>query len=200
MSSGLYGDIEIVERFQASVSAANLAQPFLVPVDLEIIGMMIQVGTAPGASDGVTVNISDSPTSQLANVSAYNLWTATNVPTISGTGVRNFTTSTSLSVVENRPYPVNYPLPGPSGTTGYATAQATAKVTSTPVVTPPLMYEYQMGSLVAPDNTYTDFNGFTGVPANIVHAGDVLTFVVAASGSGLGSTANLAISLLCAKN
>ena len=49
---------------------------------------------------------------------------------------------------------------------------------------------------MAPDNTYTDLNGFT-VPASTVHAGDVLSFVVTAGGSAVsvGSAANLEIVL-----
>jgi hypothetical protein len=52
-----------------------------------------------------------------------------------------------------------------------------------------------MGALVAPDNTYTDFNGFTSA-ASHVHAGDILTFVV---GGTAGSSANLEVVLYCQK-
>ena len=43
----------------------------------------------------------------------------------------------NATVNQNTPYAVNYPLPGPSGSVGYKTAQATSTVTEMPVVTPP---------------------------------------------------------------
>jgi hypothetical protein len=196
MSSGLYPNAEIVERFQASVSAANLAQPFIAPCDLDIIGLLAVVGTAPGSTNVMTLNVNNSPTSQLANVSAYNLWTAANVPGITGTSTKSFATSTTQTLIENIPYPLNYPLPGPSGTRGYVTAQATSQTTETPVVAPPTMAVYQLLGLTPPDNTYTDFNGVASTPASLIHAGDVLTFVV---GGAVGSAANLAISLYMQK-
>lgn len=196
MASGLYPNAEIVERFQASVSAANLSQPFVAPCDLDVLGLVAVVGTAPGGSNVMTLNISNSPTSQLANVAAFNLWTAANVPSITGTSTKSFTTNTSQTLIQNVPYALNYPLPGPAGAKGYTTAQSTAQTTQSPVVAPPTMAVYQMGALVLPDNTYTDFNGFTGTTAARVNAGDVLTFVV---GGVVGSAANLAISLYLQK-
>jgi hypothetical protein len=189
MSSGLYSNIELVERTQASYSAAAIGQPFLCPCDMDVVGMALWIGTAPGAAAAVTVQISDSPTSQLASVSAYNLWTAANIPTISGTNKMNVS-AVSTTVVQNTPYAVNYPFPGPSGSTGYKTAQATSTVVETPVVTPPTISEYGISGLVAPDNTYTDLNGVTQ-SASFVHAGDVLTFTVAAGTGGAGSAAGV---------
>lgn len=196
MASGLNPNNVLIERFLASVSAENLPQSFVVPCDLDVVGLVANVGTAPGGSAAVKVNVSNSPTSQLATVAAYNLWTTGNVPTITGTAVNSFTTSTARTVVDNAPYALNYPLPGPSGTTGYETAQSTTQVTQSPVTAPPNEYVYAMGALLAPDNTYSDFNGVTQ-PASIVHAGDVLTFVVA--GGSLGSSANLSVTLYCQK-
>lgn len=205
MSSGLYPSDIFIERFQASVSAANLGQLFVAPADLDVLGLVATVGTAPGANDGVIINVSNFPTSQQggsgAPVSAYNLWTAANAPTILGTSKNSFGTTNSGTVVNNVPYALNYPLPGPSGTKGYNTAQSTVQTTETPVVTPPLIFFYEMNALVAPDNTYTDYNGVTGKPAAHIHAGDVLTFSVAAGGSGtsLGAAANLEIVLFAQK-
>lgn len=200
MSSGLFPNMELVERFQASVTAANLAQPFIAPCDLEVVGLALYCGTAPGAGDGVSVNVSDSPTSQLVSVSAYNLWTAANVPTVLGALKSNLTAVATPVVIENRPYAPNYPIPGPAGSQGYATAQSSSLITSNPVVTPPTQIQYGVTALVAPDNTYTDLNGFTSTPAKIVHAGDVLTFVVTAAAGGLGAVGNLEVVLYCAKN
>ena len=205
MSTGLYPNLELVERFLGSVSATTLTQRFIAPCDLDILGMALYVSTAPGATDGVIVNVSNSPTSQLPatapsgaanqSVAAYNLWTSANAPSILGTATNNLTV-TNTGVIENVPYALNYPLPGPSGTTGFKTAQSTSQTTETPVTAPPTIYEYGIAPLVAPDNTYTDLNGFT-VPASTVHAGDVLSFVVTAGGSAVsvGSAANLEIVL-----
>jgi hypothetical protein len=197
MAGGIYASRIIIERFLASVSATTLSQVFVAPFDLEVLGLIAAVGTAPGTSDGLTVNVSNSPTSQLANVSAYNLWTSANVPTILGTSKLSVTTDTTKTVVQNTPYALNYPLPGPSGTSGFVTAQRTTQSTETPVTAPPNMSVYELDGIVAPDNTYTDFNGATLTPASIVHAGDVLSFVVAAAGTGasVGAAANLEIVL-----
>jgi hypothetical protein len=195
MAAGLYGDSFIIERSLSSVSATNLT-PFIAPCDLEVLGLVAYLATAPGSTDGVVLNGSNAPTSQ-TNVNAYNLWTSANAPSILGTSHDSFSTSsTNRSVVENRPYPLNYPLPGPSGTSGFYTAQAQATATETPVTAPPTIDIFNMAALVPPDNTYTDFNGFTA-NANILHAGDVLTLSVAAGGSGnsVGSAANLQVSL-----
>jgi len=176
--AGLYASSLVVERFSATVASGSLGQVFVAPFDLDIVGLIAHVGTAPGGTDTLTVNVSDSPTSQLANVAAYDLWTAANVPTITGTATSSVGTNTTLEVVDNRPYALNYPLPGPAGTTGFETAQATTTITQSPVTAPPQLYRYEMDPLVAPDATYTDFNGVVGVPASVVHAGDVLSFVV----------------------
>jgi hypothetical protein len=66
-----------------------------------------------------------------------------------------------------------------------------------------------MVGLVAPDTLYiglgdlTAYNGsgVASTPANIVHAGDVLTFTVTAGGGGAGSAAGIVqLALLCNKN
>jgi hypothetical protein len=196
MPSGLYADMELIERFQASVSAATLAQPFLVPCDLEVQGLLAYAGTAPGSTNSVTINCSNSPTSQIAGVSAYNLWTAANAPVITGSSKTNFTTL-APTVIKNVPYALNYPLPGAAGTAGYVTAQSTSQTTQSPVLAPPTMIEYGISTLVPPDNTYTDLNGITGTPASYLHAGDILSFVI--SGASLGSVANLEIVLFALK-
>src|ERR1022692_4147018 len=87
----------LIERFLASVSASTFGQTFIAPTDLTVIGMVINLGTAPGGTSVVTVNVSNSPTSQAASggagtiVSAYNLWTATNAPKVTGTATTNLT-------------------------------------------------------------------------------------------------------------
>lgn len=188
MPAGLYADIEIVERFLSSYAAGNITQKFVAPCDMEVQGLLALIGTAPGGSASVTLQISNSPTSQLATVSAYNLWTAANAPSITGASTTSFTTSTTSTVIKNVPYALNYPLPGAPGSTGYVTAQATTQTTDSPVTSPPTMANYQMGPLTPPDNTYTDFNGVTQA-ASYVHAGDVLTFSLAAGTGGAGSAA-----------
>jgi hypothetical protein len=204
MASGLYPDAFVVERFLASVSATTITQPWPVPFDCDVVGMMLVVGTAPGATHAVSVNVSNSPTSQISVVSAYNLWTTANVPTITGTATFNFTTTLdttfygSQSLVKNVPYSLNYPLPGPSGTTGFITAQSTSTGTSTPVTSPPTLTIPELTALVVPDNTYTDINSVTLVPASHLHAGDIASFVV--SGSSLGSAANLEMELILLKS
>ena len=199
MASGLYPADIVFERFLGSVSATSLSQKIVVPADLDIIGLVASVGTAPGATNGVVINISNSPTSQLAKVSAYNLWTSANAPSILGTNTTSYSFITG-TVVENLPYAVNYPLPGPSGTTGYVTAQSTSQTTETPVTSPPTLSILTISGIVAPDNTYTDYNGLVA-PASWVRAGDILTINITAGGSSvsLGSAANLEISLLAAK-
>jgi len=157
--------------------------------------------TAPGSTSSINVNVSDFPTSQQGGggttVSAYNLWTSANVPTITGAAKSNLTAVQNISLVDNFPYALNYPLPGQSPVTGYKTAQATAQTTTTAVTSPPTFYEYQMSQMVAPDNTYVDYNGITQ-PALYVHAGDVLTFNIA--GASPGSAANLEIVLYTIKH
>lgn len=193
-----YGDTVIIERFQASVSAANLGQPFVAPTDLEIIGLVASAGTAPGSTNAMTINLNVSPTSQLgvaASPSPYNAWTAASVPTITGSAKTSYATTNTTTVIENRPYPLNYPLPGPGNSTGYVTAQSTSQTTENAVTAPPTLFQFKLPTLVLPDNTYTDLNGFT-TSAGLIHAGDVVTFVV---GGVVGSAANLAISLFLSK-
>ena len=206
--SGLYQAPIVVERNSTSSAAATIFPPFIAPEELEVLGMLLNLGTAPGAGDGVAVNISNSPTSQLSAaqggtaVSAYNLWTTANRPTILGTNTTYpGVTSTFSQVVENIPYALNYPLPGPAGSVGFETAQQTSTITTAPVTSPPLVYKFGINALVAPDNTYTDYNGITTVPALYVHAGDVLSFVISAAGANVsvGAAANLEIVLLANK-
>lgn len=181
-----------------AVSAATLFPTFIAPCDLDVVGIAFSVGTAPGtgATTGFTVNVSVVPTSQASGGSEtpnpYNLWTAANVPTIAfNAKTYPAVLSTFPTVVKNLPYALNYPLPGPSGTQGYATAQSTSQTTETPVTSPPTLAEYQMAAMVAPDNTYTDYNGITSTPASLVHAGDVLSFVTTALAGGVGASAGL---------
>lgn len=202
MSAGLYPDVELVERWIAgSVSTGNIAQIFAAPCDLDVVGMYLYAVTAPGAATTATVNVNNFPTSQQGGsgttVSAYNLWTAANVPSIVNTAHSNLSVVQTLTVIKPSPYALNYPLPGPSGTSGFVTAQQTALTTETPVTAPPVQYQFQMSGLVAPDNTYTDYNGNTGSSASYVHAGDILTFVV---GGTAGSLANLEIVLYVIKH
>jgi hypothetical protein len=187
MSSGLYPNLELVERFLSSYSAGAITQKFLAPCDLDVLGLGLLIGTAPGGSASINCNIQVSPTSQLASVSAYNLWTTANVPAISGANTSNLIAA-STTVIQNTPYAVNYPFPGPSGTTAYTTAQSTSQTTDSPVVTPPTIKEYYVSGIVAPDNTYTDLNGVVQ-SAGYVHAGDVLTWTIAAGTGGAGSAA-----------
>ena len=213
MSTGLYQDHFIVERFLATPSAQTITQKYVAPADLDILGLIAVLGTAPGtsATTGLTVNVSNSPTSQIggpgASVSAYNLWTAANVPTLANTATNNLVVSQSNTfygaqqLVQNSAYALNYPLPGPTGTQGYVTAQSTAQTTEAPVLSPPTVYKTGITGFgsVAPDNTYTDYNGITGVAASVVRAGDVLSFVVTALTSGIGAAANLNIELVASK-
>jgi hypothetical protein len=207
MSSGLYAGPVIIERSLASVATGNLVQVFVAPADLVVVGLLAYTGTAPGGSTSLTVNISNSPTSQLnppsgaanQSVVAYSLWTSTNVPTITGTAKFSTATTNTTTVIENVAYALNYPLPGATGagTTGFITAQQTTLGSNANAVSsPPKMYEYALNSLVAPDNTYLDLNNQTQSAA-LVHAGDVLTFVV---GGAAGSAANLQITLFTQKN
>src|ERR1700679_2034234 len=129
MASGLYQNTIIVERSQAAYSAAAIAQKFMSPCDLDVIGLAILIGTAPGANAAVTCQVSNSPTSQLSKVAAFNLWTTANIPTISGTNTSNLTAVLTDTVVDNVPYALNYPFPGPAGTVGYETAQQQSTIT-----------------------------------------------------------------------
>ena len=213
MSTGLYQDHEIVERFVTSPTAQTIGQRFVAPLDLDVLGCILWLGTAPGtgATTGLTVNVSVSPTSQIGGggttVGAYNLWTAANVPTVAFNATNNLTLIQSnvfygsQTLVNNNPYALNYPLPGPSGTSGYVTAQSTSQTTESPVTSPPVIYRYGVNGFgaVAPDNTYTDYNGVAGTPASLVHAGDVLSFVITALGGGIGAAANLNIELITSK-
>ena len=187
MAAGLYANMELVERFLSSYAAGSITQKFVAPVDLEVQGILALIGTAPGGSASVLFNVSNTPTSQ-PGVGAYNLWTTANTPTIAGTATTSFSTTLLPTVNKNVPYALNYPLPGASGTSGYNTAQSTSQTTETPVTSPPTMATYGLLPLTAPDNSYTDYNG-VNQPASIVHAGDVLTFTVAAGTGGAGSAA-----------
>ena len=210
MATGLYQDTYTVERFLGSVSASTISQRFVVPFDADVLGMILFVSTAPGTNNGVVVNVNNTSTSQQGGsgtpVTAYNLWTATNVPSILGTATTNVVAS-QPTIIKNVPYALNYPLPGPSGTTGYNTAQSTSQSTENPVVAPPTQYAYTVTGglagqgLLPPDNTYTDYNGVTLSPASYLHAGDVLSFVITAGGSGasVGSAANLNCELIISK-
>jgi hypothetical protein len=206
---GLFQSPVIITGSQASVAAGNISPLFVAPCDLEIIGLVAYVGTAPGAGDGVILNGSVAPTSQIGTGSQetpnpYNLWSTTatpnNRPSILGTSQTSFTVSQSTKVVQNSPYALNYPLPGPTGTSGYVTAQSTSQTTETPVTAPPQVTAFGISALVQPDNTYTDFNGFT-LSAAILHAGDVVTWTVTAGGTNVsvGSAANLTFSVYCNK-
>ena len=209
MSAGLYQDHYVIERFLASVSATTIAQRAVVPFDADVLGMVLWLGTAAGGTSGVNVNVSDLATTQqnvtgAANTgpAAYNLWTAANVPTITGTATTNLK-QVNTTLVQNSPYALNYPLPGPTGTQGYVTAQSNVLTTQSPVTAPPSIIKPTLTPLfgsAAPDNTFVSLNGFTD-PASTVHAGDVLSFVITAGGSGvsLGSAANLNIQLVCSK-
>lgn len=194
--AGLYASSILIERSLATVVAGDLTPVFVAPCDLDVVGLLAHVTTAPGAGDEVTVNILNTPTSQSANVAAYDLWTTANVPTISGVALSSVGTTTSVAVIDNRPYALDYPLPGPAGTSGFETAQSTSYITQTPVTAPPQEYRYELDPYVAPDNTYTDFNGVVGTPASVVHAGDVLTFVV---GGTVGAAADLEVVLFVNK-
>lgn len=213
MSTGLYQDHFIVERFVANPTAQTVAQRYVAPVDLDVLGLVLWLGTAPGTSavTGLSVNITDTPTSQTGgpgtSVAPYSLWTAANVPSIANTATTNLTVVQSNTffgaqqLVLNSPYALNYPLPGPSGTQGYITAQSTSQTTETPVTSPPVIYRTGITGYggVAPDATYTDYNGITGTPASVVRAGDVLAFVIAGLSNGIGSAANLNIELIASK-
>lgn len=197
MASGLYPDIEVIERYLSSVATGNMVQPFIAPCDLDIIGLVAHVGTAPGGSTLLTINVSNSPTSQLSVVSAYSLWTTANAPGILGTATNSFSVANPATVIKNVPYALNYPLPGPSGQSGYVTAQSQSQTTQSPVVAPPTQTEYGLSApLVGPDAVYNDLNGVSQ-PASWVHAGDILTFVL--SGAA-GSAANLGISIYASKH
>jgi hypothetical protein len=197
MSSGLFPDMELVERFTATVSAATIAQTFVSPVDLDVIGMALTLGTAGGP---LTVNISNFPTSQQggggSTVAAYNLWTTPNVPTLAAAAKSNLAVTQSVAVAKNVPYALNYPLPGLPVQSGFSSSQATTQTSQNAVVTPPTMFEYGIVTGTAPDNTYLDYNGISQ-PATWVHAGDVLSFVVAGT---VGAAANLNICMYFQKH
>lgn len=198
MPAGLYADLEIIERWSPTVAAGSLngfLQPFIAPCDMEIQGLIAVAGTAPGGSTSMSVNLAVTPTSQSPTVSAYNAWTAANAPVIVGTATKSFATSTTATVVKNVPYALNYPLPGPSGTAGYTTAQSTSQTTETPVTSPPTQALYQTAALVAPDNTYSDFNGITQ-SAGYLHAGDSVLVVV---GANVGSAASMEVVIYALK-
>jgi hypothetical protein len=197
MAAGVYADLEIVERWSPTVAAGSLngfAQPFIAPCDMEIQGLVASVGTAPGSTNVVSINLAITPVSQ--GIAGYNAYTAANVPTIGATGTRSYVISSSQTLIKNAPYALNYPLPGPSGTVGYSTAQSTSTTTQSPVTTPPTMANYQMLNLTPPDNTYTDLNGVTGTSAGYLHAGDSMLVLIAGTA---GSAANMEVVIYALK-
>lgn len=186
----------LVERFQASVSAANLAQPFVCPNDYDVLGIYASCGTAPGGTSTVIINLSNSPTSQLSVVSPYSLWSTAKAPTIIGTSTKSYSAANVLIAVQNSAYALNYPLPGPAGTSGLVTAQQALPTTENPVLQAPSEIQPNVTALTAPDLTYSDINGFVR-PTGRIRPGDVLTFAISGS---IGSAANLAISLYLLKH
>lgn len=208
MANGLYSNPIIIERTASSTFTTGTTFPtFVAPADLTIVGLLAYVSTAPSTS--FTINVSNSPTSQSATPSGstgltavstpYNLWTPANVPTITGPAKFSTATTNTTAVIENLPYALGYPLPGATGagTTGFITAQqATPGSNANAVSSPPKLYAYGLNNLVAPDSTYTDLNGITQSTA-LVHAGDLLTFVIGGTPTG---AANLQISLFALKN
>lgn len=203
MATGLFQDHKIVERSLASVSVEALPFPglFIAPTDYEVVGLLLYIGTAPGATHAVSVNcavtaVSQVGASSLITPNPYNMWTTANVPTITGTAQSNIVAVQNQTLVNPNPYNLNYPLPGQSPVTGYETAQSPTTGTFTAVTTPPLVTKFQMSALTPPDNTYVDYNGIT-TAASILHTGDLVSFVV--SGSSLGSSANLQMELVLNK-
>lgn len=207
MSTGLYQDHFVAERFVASPTAQTVGQRYVVPADADVLGLILWLGTAPGANSGVIANVNNLSTSQQGGlgtpVGAYNLWTAANAPSVLGANTTNLTV-VQTPLVTNVPYALNYPLPGPAGTSGYITAQTNVLTVENPVLAPPTSYKVGVNPLygsVAPDAVFTDYNGVTGSPASYVRAGDVLSFVLTAGGSGvsIGAAANLNIELVLCK-
>jgi hypothetical protein len=210
MAEGLYPNGTVIERFLATVTPQTLGQRIQIVADGDLIGMVLYVSTAPGTGNGVSVNLSCVPTSQITNVPAaaqnqsvvspYNLWSSTNVPTILGSATASWVSAPALATVANVPYALNYPMPGPSGTSGLKTAQATLPTTETPVTSPQATYQYEMANPYPPDLSYLDMNGQLQ-PTYRVHAGDILSCVVSAAGANVsvGSAANLLMTLAFVK-
>lgn len=207
MASGLYTNTESVERYAATATSGWAFTPFLTPVDLDVVGMAVYVSTALTTTQTLTVNAIVTPNSQIAAASSsgisatYNLWTTGNVPTVAGptatpagNGKFSYTLTDTYVVKPGSGYALNYPLPGApnAGTTGYVTAQAATKGSNSGAsASAPNFVELGALALTAPDNVYIGINdltlyGGTGVattPANIIHAGDTLTFTITATGS-----------------
>lgn len=224
MSSGLYGNIEVIERYVGTYNGTTNA--FVAPCDLDIVGGILYTGTALTATQTAYVNIAVTPTTQVAatgggvvgasngvlnNVgqtgTTYNLWSTANRPTVVGaTGgvTTNLVNANAYLTKAGQGYPQNYPFPGPAGTVGYTTAQSTTSTTSNPKVTATTFVDFGIATLVAPDTTYFGVNdlvtyggtGYASQPANIVHAGDILSF--AFNGSGTATTVEFV--LLANKN
>jgi hypothetical protein len=211
MAEGLYPNAIVIERYLASVTPQTLGQRLQIVADADCLGMVLYTTTAPGTGNGVSVNLSCVPTSQITNVPAgaanqsvvspYNLWSTTNVPTLLGSATQSWVSQPLPTYVFNTPYALNYPMPGPSGTSGLKTAQQALPTTETPVTSAPPFYQYNMSTPYPPDLSYVDMNGQTQ-PTMRVHEGDILSFVVTAAGvnNSVGSAANLLISLAFAKS
>ena len=207
MASGLYPNTESIERSAATATSGWAFTPFITPVDLDVVGMAVWVATALSSAQTLTVNATVTPNSQLAAASStgmsatYNLWTTANVPTVASTGATpagngkfSYTLTDTYVVKPGYGYALNYPLPGATGagTTGYITAQASTKGSNVNAsASAPTFVELGALVLTAPDNVYIGVNdlvgyGGTGVattPANIIHAGDTMTFTITASGT-----------------
>jgi hypothetical protein len=221
MASGLYPNTESIERYAAASTTTWSFSPFITSIDLDVIGMAVYLTTALSSAQTLKVNATVTPNSQIAAASStgvdttYNLWTTANVPTVASTGATpagngrfNYTLADTYVVKPGYGYALNYPLPGaPDGsTTGFITAQQTTKGSNSGAAAyAPNFVELGAPVLKAPDNVYIGINdlaiyGGTGVattPANIIHAGDTMTFTVTSSGT-LSSTAVLAV-LYCNK-
>jgi hypothetical protein len=197
-------DPVVIERWvSGGLSAGNVAQQYVSPLDCDIVGLALSVQTAPGGASTVTVNATNSPTSQLtgtgsfAGVAPFTLWSASMVPTITGSAKQNFAAQLTQTLPIFQPYALNYPLPGPSGTTGLFTAQSTSYQTETPLQSTALLIQPSVtGFPVAPNLTYNDINGFSR-PTSRLRVGDVLTFTI---GGTIGSAANLSMSLILNKH
>ena len=221
MASGLYPNTENVERSAAASTTTWAFTPFFTPIDLDVVGMAVYVPVALTTTQTLTVNATVTPNSQIAAASSsgisatYNLWTTANVPTVAGptatpagNGKFNYTLTDTYVVKPGYGYALNYPLPGApnASTTGYVTAQAATKGSNSGAsASAPNFVELGAPVLTAPDNVYIGINdlalyGGTGVattPANIIHAGDTVTFTITSSGT-LSSTAVYAV-LYCNK-
>lgn len=151
-------------------------------------------GAVVGTSNGVLNNVGQTGTT-------YNLWTSTNVPTIVGTaatpagnGLNNITITDTSAIRAGYGYSLNYPLPGaPDGSTsGFITAQQLTKGTNAGAsTTAPNAVILGAPVLKAPDNVYFGINdlttyggtGYATTPANLIHAGDVISITTSGTAS-----------------